>query len=173
MLMLWMGDHWSWIMSMQMVPSAYTFGWKMSQVKRTLGGFSGYWSLKTTRSENAPPAAQRSSQGCCHLTTGRPSAPLCPPSPCSPSQHRRPHLPKQCHPAQKSWRTTQTDYPRTSGSRCIPAEAGRRREDERGGGVRGSSAQHSSMSQTAGERTSSGCQAACASAVHQYPTARL
>ena len=63
---LWMGLHWSWMMSMHSVPSEYTahqgaggarsavhghlgaagaphapFGWNTSLVKRTRGGFSG------------------------------------------------------------------------------------------------------------------------------------
>mmetsp|Transcript_8507 Transcript_8507/g.38698 ORF Transcript_8507/g.38698 Transcript_8507/m.38698 type:complete len:215 (+) Transcript_8507:1130-1774(+) len=58
---LCMGDHWSWMMSMQSVPSEYTFGWNTSEVNRTLGGFSGYCSPNVIRSENTPPSQAVSS----------------------------------------------------------------------------------------------------------------
>mmetsp|Transcript_15335 Transcript_15335/g.64672 ORF Transcript_15335/g.64672 Transcript_15335/m.64672 type:complete len:271 (-) Transcript_15335:21-833(-) len=58
---LWMGDHWSWMMSMHKVPSEYTFGWNTSLVKRTRGGFSGYCSPNVMRRENTPPSQAVSS----------------------------------------------------------------------------------------------------------------
>ena len=56
---LWIGDHASWMMSMQSVPSVYTFGWNISLVNLIRGGFSGYCSPKVILREKTPPATGR------------------------------------------------------------------------------------------------------------------